>query len=54
MIVTGGEAEVEGRLREIAGAGATDLLAVAFPADDDAEASVARTRALLLSLVGRI
>ncbi len=56
VAIVGGEEEVEQRLREISDAGATDLLAVVFPADDDddAEASVARTRALLRSLVGKI
>jgi 5,10-methylenetetrahydromethanopterin reductase len=54
VAIVGGEEEVEERLREIADAGATDLLAVVFPADDDSEASVARTRALLRSLVGKM
>ena len=54
VAIIGDEEEVEARLREIADAGATDLLSVVFPADADEEASVARTRALLLSLVGKI
>jgi F420-dependent oxidoreductase-like protein len=54
VAIIGDEEEVEARLREIADAGATDLLSVVFPADADDEASVARTRALLRSLVGRV
>ena len=52
--VIGNEAEVEEQLRSFAGTGATDLLASIFSVGDDAEASVARTRALLKSLVGKI
>ena len=52
--IIGDEAEVETRLRALASAGATDFLASIFPTGDDAEASVARTRALLKSLVGRV
>ena len=54
VAVIGNEAEVEGQLRSFAGTGATDLLASVFSVGDDAEASVARTRALLKSLVGKL
>ena len=52
--IIGDEAEVEIRLRALASAGATDFLASIFPTGADAEASAARTRALLKSLVGRV
>ena len=54
VAVIGNEAQVEGQLRQFAEAGATDLLATVFPVDEDTEISVARTRALLKSLVGKI
>ena len=54
IVVVGSEDEVEDQLRRIADAGATDLLAAMFPVGGDEEASVARTRALLKSLVGKI
>ena len=50
----GNEAQVEEQVRALASAGATDLHAAIFPVDDDGKASVARTRALLKSLVGRV
>ena len=52
--IIGDESEVETRLRALSSAGATDFLASIFPAGDDASASIARTRALLKSLVGRV
>ena len=54
VAVLGDEGEVERQLRELAGAGATDLLPMMFPVGDDEAASVARTRSLLKSLVGKI
>ena len=54
LAVIGDESEVEDRLRGLADAGATDLLAVALPGDTDEDASVQRTRALLRSLVGKV
>ena len=55
MAIVGNEAEVERQLRSLAEAGATDLLAAIFPAsDEDEEGSVARTRALLKGLIGKI
>ncbi len=53
VAIIGDEAEVEGRLRALSEAGATDFLASIFPTGEDADASVARTRELLKSLVGR-
>ena len=50
--VIGDEAEVERQIRAFADAGATEFVASVFPVGDDADASVARTRALLRSLVG--
>lgn len=52
--IIGDESEVEARLRALASAGATDFLASIFPTGADAAKSVARTRALLKSLVGRV
>ena len=54
VAIVGNEAEVERQVRALAGTGATDLLATMFPADKDDDASLARTRALLKSLVGRV
>ena len=54
MAVVGDEASVERQLRAYADAGATDLMVSVFPVGDDADASVARTTALLKSLIGRI
>jgi hypothetical protein len=41
-------------LRAFASAGATDFLASNFPVGDDADASIARTWALLKSLNGKL
>ena len=54
VAIIGDETAVESQLRGLATAGATDFLAAMFPAEDDAEGSVARTRALLKELVGQI
>ena len=54
VAVIGNESHVETQLGALAAAGATDFLASMFPAGDDAEGSVARTRALLKRLVGTI
>ena len=51
VAIVGSEAEVEGQLRALAKAGATDFLAVQFPADGDA---IERTKALLKKLLGSI
>ena len=54
VAVVGNEEEVERQLRRIAAAGATDFLAGVFPAGDDAQASIRRTRTLLKALVGAL
>jgi F420-dependent oxidoreductase-like protein len=54
IAVVGNEASVEQQLRDLASAGATDFLAGSFPVGDDIKASLARTRALVQSLVGKI
>ena len=54
IAIIGNEAEVERQIRNVASAGATDLLAGSFPVGDDVKASLARTRALVQSLVGKI
>ncbi|TMB96389.1 MAG: TIGR03564 family F420-dependent LLM class oxidoreductase [Chloroflexi bacterium] len=54
VAVVGTEADVEQQLRALAAAGATDYLAGMFPVGDDPAASLARTRACLQGLVGKI
>lgn len=54
VAIVGDEAAVERQVREMASAGATDLLAAVYPVGDDVEASEARTRALLKSLIGKV
>lgn len=54
VAVVGDEASVERQLRDFAGAGVTDVIATVYGTGDDREASVARTRALLKSLVGKV
>lgn len=54
LAIVGNEAQVEQQLRNVASAGATEFVASSFPADSDAKASLARTRALLKSLIGKI
>ena len=54
VAIVGDEKEVEGQLRGIAAAGATDFLAGMFPVGDDASASLGRTRALLKTLIGKV
>ena len=54
VAIVGDEAAVERQIRDIASAGATDLLAAVFPSGGDAGASIARTRALLKSLIGKV
>ena len=51
VAVVGNEAQVERQIRAFADAGATEFIANIFPVGDDAQASVARTRTLLQSLV---
>jgi 5,10-methylenetetrahydromethanopterin reductase len=54
IAIVGNEAQVEQQLRAMSDAGTTDFVASIFPVGDDAEASEARTWALLKSLVGKI
>jgi F420-dependent oxidoreductase-like protein len=54
VAIIGNEAEVERQIRALAPAGATEFLAALFPVGDDAHASLARTRALVKSLVGKV
>ena len=54
IAVVGSEDEVTEQLSVVAETGATELLASIFPHGDDEEASVARTRALLKSLIGKL
>jgi alkanesulfonate monooxygenase SsuD/methylene tetrahydromethanopterin reductase-like flavin-dependent oxidoreductase (luciferase family) len=54
VAIVGNEQEVEAKLRQIASAGATELLASVFPVGSDEKASVARTQLLLRTLVGKI
>ncbi len=48
--IVGDEDSVAGQIRALFEAGATDVWAAPFPAGDDASASRARTRALLVDL----
>ncbi len=54
VAIVGGEREVERTLRALADVGATDFLAVMFPAEDDARESIARTRVFLQNLIGKV
>jgi len=54
LAIVGNEAQVEQQLRNMASAGATEFVAAAFPTDGDAKASLARTNALVKSLIGKI
>lgn len=54
VAIVGTEVEVEKQIRAVASAGATEFIAAAFPAGDDAQASLARTRACMKSLIGKL
>ena len=54
VAIVGDEAAVERQIRALASTGVTDLVAPIFPTGADAAASVARTRTLLKSLVGKV
>ena len=54
VAVVGDEAAVEKQLRALAGVGVTDFVAPIYGTGPDRDSSVARTRALLKSLVGKI
>jgi len=53
VTIAGDETQVERELRDVASAGATDFMAAVVP-DASGRASIARTRALLKSLVGEV
>jgi F420-dependent oxidoreductase-like protein len=54
VAIVGTEKEVERQIRDIASTGATEFVAPLFPAGDDAKASLARSRALVKSLIGKV
>jgi F420-dependent oxidoreductase-like protein len=54
IAIVGNEAEVEKQIRDVASAGATEFAVAAFPVGDDAQASLARTRACVKSLIGKV
>ncbi|HVP05673.1 MAG TPA: TIGR03564 family F420-dependent LLM class oxidoreductase [Dehalococcoidia bacterium] len=54
VAIVGNEAEVERQIRAVASAGATEFAVAAFPVGDDAQASLARTRACVKSLIGKV
>ncbi len=55
IAIVGGEREVEGALRRLASLGVDDFLASVFPGGDGPDQeSMARTRAFLCSLVGKL
>ena len=54
MALVGDEEEVEEQLRAYAEAGVTDIAAQIYPVGSDADESIARTRNLLRSLIGKL
>jgi 5,10-methylenetetrahydromethanopterin reductase len=54
LAVVGDEASVEGQVRALSAAGATDLIAWVYPVGDAAARSLERTLALLGSLAGKV
>lgn len=54
IAIVGDEAECERRIKDFASAGVTEFLAASFPVGDDPHASLARTRALVKSLIGKV
>jgi 5,10-methylenetetrahydromethanopterin reductase len=54
VAIVGDEAAVERQVRAVASAGATDFLVSAFPTGSDLGASMARTRTLVKSLIGKV
>lgn len=54
VAIVGSETEVEKQIRGIASAGATEFAVAAYPVGNDAMASLARTRACVKSLIGRL
>jgi 5,10-methylenetetrahydromethanopterin reductase len=54
IAIVGDEAECERRIKDFASVGVTEFLAAFFPVGDDPHASLARTRALCKSLIGKV
>ena len=54
VAIVGSEAEVEKGIRAVASAGATEFAVAMFPVGDDAQASLARTRACVKALIGKL
>ena len=54
VAIVGTEAEVEKQIRDIASAGATEFAVAAYPVGNDATTSLARTRACVKSLIGKV
>jgi F420-dependent oxidoreductase-like protein len=54
VAIVGNEAEVEKQIRAVASAGATEFAVAAYPVGNDAMASLARTRACVKSLIGKV
>lgn len=54
VAIVGTEAEVEKGIRAVALAGATEFAVAAYPVGDDPAASLARTRACVKSLIGKL
>lgn len=54
VAVVGDESAVGEQIARLGEIGVTDLLATIYPVGDDAAASVARTRRLLVSLIGKV
>jgi alkanesulfonate monooxygenase SsuD/methylene tetrahydromethanopterin reductase-like flavin-dependent oxidoreductase (luciferase family) len=54
VAIVGNEAAVEAKVRALASTGATDMIAPIFPTGPNAGESMARTRALLKSLIGKV
>ena len=53
MALVGDEEEVAEQLRTYAEAGVTDMAAQIYPVGSDVDESIARTRNLLCSLIGK-
>jgi len=54
VAIVGSEKEVEAGIRAVASAGATEFAVAMFPVGDDAAASLARTRACVKALIGKV
>jgi F420-dependent oxidoreductase-like protein len=54
IAIVGSEAKVAEQIKAIASTGATDFVAAEFPVGDDPKASLARTRELVKTLIGKV